>query len=669
MSLFPIPYQPVNFTGSRLIVDCCDTEPPLLIHPSDDTLIFQLRFEPCPAQEGEIGVDNFTGVNWDATGLGWTVLLGGGAQFSPGSEGASLTWNPVQFAPTPGTPYSVVIDVLNLQGELQVSLGGVTVTLTTGGEHTFIIIPLTSDPLTLTVPNDTSVGRVSTVQAYDVGTGIAMELVEGDTVLWSANIEDDGEYFNFSSGNLIVIVPMEDTGIEAGQCFQVRVPGQCYGEAALLSQTLQADTCRSTVKVRVCNSAPYFGFAPFRFEARVPAQMGRPSWSYEVEEERLTSGTLQRNNAKMIESFDLLIQPISQYLHPWVASWPLWEHIYINGAEYIVLAEDYTPTYGDDQFGTGGIALKVEAIMAALGRVTCADPGAGCPPHDDPICVVPEATVQIVGDTVSASILSDIGSTPGQILWSKSGVDQAPVNITTIPASYPLGTLLPGECAIVTITNEQDRECDYTFDPVQRACGEGPGFFSLSVPPGPDSYVDLLLTGSGADGFTAMNCDGPQYDNFFLLNLRGDVCIYSSDSDSVPEGGIVGIVSSGEGTGMGPVEFDVTGMTGLTSLQLGFTGGALIIGLDDLSSLQSLQWNNSAVTTIDLSGKPNLQEVVMTGNALDAAAVDHIIITVAANNIPGSIIDLSGGTNAAPTAASAAAAASIVSNGGSVTTN
>jgi hypothetical protein len=75
----------------------------------------------------------------------------------------------------------------------------------------------------------------------------------------------------------------------------------------------------------------------------------------------------------------------------------------------------------------------------------------------------------------------------------------------------------------------------------------------------------------------------------------------------------------------------------------------------------------SALTTMDVSGNPTITLLDLSGCALDD--VDQLFIDLDANGAINGTVDVSGGTNAAPTGASSAARANLVTNGWTVTHN
>jgi hypothetical protein len=77
--------------------------------------------------------------------------------------------------------------------------------------------------------------------------------------------------------------------------------------------------------------------------------------------------------------------------------------------------------------------------------------------------------------------------------------------------------------------------------------------------------------------------------------------------------------------------------------------------------------NSTGLQHINITGCVNLEEVELMDNALTEASVDHVLITLDDNGLTNGYIDISGGTNSAPSVA--AAVASLTLKGWSVTVN
>lgn len=117
---------------------------------------------------------------------------------------------------------------------------------------------------------------------------------------------------------------------------------------------------------------------------------------------------------------------------------------------------------------------------------------------------------------------------------------------------------------------------------------------------------------------------------------------------------------------------DASGCTFMTSLAIGgFAGAPLLTTLDvsGANALQVLTSNSPALTTVTLTNLPAVIEVQIPFASLDVASVNSILVAADANGLTNGIMNLGGGTSAAPTGAGATAAASLVGKGWIVTTN
>jgi hypothetical protein len=109
--------------------------------------------------------------------------------------------------------------------------------------------------------------------------------------------------------------------------------------------------------------------------------------------------------------------------------------------------------------------------------------------------------------------------------------------------------------------------------------------------------------------------------------------------------------------------FTFTSLPLLSSLVLSDTNisGTVLSG-KSLPNLIEFEGINCPINNIDLSGLPDLYLLRLMGCAItNSTDIDNIFIGILANDRTGGVIDVSGGTNAAPTAASAAARATLAS--------
>jgi hypothetical protein len=162
------------------------------------------------------------------------------------------------------------------------------------------------------------------------------------------------------------------------------------------------------------------------------------------------------------------------------------------------------------------------------------------------------------------------------------------------------------------------------------------------------------------------------------------VCIFSSDDVGISDGDIqlLSIINTFK-------SLDITYLSELLSLEISDASQmeapislSTNFGLEALTilaypyptlslsgpiNLIGLQMPGSALTTMDVSGNPTITLLDLSGCALDD--VDQLFIDLDANGAINGTVDVSGGTNAAPTGASSAARANLVTNGWTVTHN
>jgi hypothetical protein len=88
-----------------------------------------------------------------------------------------------------------------------------------------------------------------------------------------------------------------------------------------------------------------------------------------------------------------------------------------------------------------------------------------------------------------------------------------------------------------------------------------------------------------------------------------------------------------------------------------------------ITSIRQILNDATGLQHINITGCVNLNEVRLVNNDLTQTSVDHVLVTLDDSGLTGGLVDLGGGTNAAPSVAGAAAAASLILKGWSVTVN
>lgn len=93
------------------------------------------------------------------------------------------------------------------------------------------------------------------------------------------------------------------------------------------------------------------------------------------------------------------------------------------------------------------------------------------------------------------------------------------------------------------------------------------------------------------------------------------------------------------------------------------------LDLSGMVGLRQLYHCCSVLTHINITGSVDLIDVDLESNELTEASVDHILITLDNNSLSNGFVDLSGGTNAIPSATGLAAITSLLGKGWAVTVN
>jgi len=93
------------------------------------------------------------------------------------------------------------------------------------------------------------------------------------------------------------------------------------------------------------------------------------------------------------------------------------------------------------------------------------------------------------------------------------------------------------------------------------------------------------------------------------------------------------------------------------------------LDLSNMKGLSQLYHCCSILTHINITGSVGLIDVDLPSNALTEASVDHVLITLDNNGLSNGLVDLSGGTNAIPSATGLAAITSLLGKGWAVIVN
>ena len=115
---------------------------------------------------------------------------------------------------------------------------------------------------------------------------------------------------------------------------------------------------------------------------------------------------------------------------------------------------------------------------------------------------------------------------------------------------------------------------------------------------------------------------------------------------------------------------DVHGNSSLISVNVDGASSLTSVTLGTLSVCQGINiLNCGSLATIDISGCPIAEAVTLTGNALDQTSVDGVLADLDSGGLSNGTVDISGGTNSAPSAAGLTSKANLEGKGWTVTVN
>jgi hypothetical protein len=554
MSLRPIPNQPINLLPTEIITSCPDKDVPTLI-AEGDTVLLQFQQERCEGAEQWIVSPTFKGGDWNTNEtVGWTVQTGAGGVCAVVDNGGSILQN-TNWTPNAGQLYELRIVVNSVQGSgFFVNVAGLIFSLTGVGEYVFTFIAQNTDQLQLQLADDTSAGCIGSVFVYDANTSFELAIVQDGADIAVVDPVNQPYLFTYSGRNVVVEWPLPEA---VSGCFGFVLRDACtYGDPVdWCSQPFRVADCKSTVKLRVCNDAEALGFVAGRFEVRVQASLIRPTWEYEVAEERLSNGRINRHFIDRQSVYQFLIEIQNEKLHPFLAAMSMFDHFYIEDGAWSIDAEAYAPGY-DSLTGSGGVALNVRKVQELVRKVLCDDAGPGCDPADDPICSTADvtiATVWVEGELfIRVDVLSSLGFEVSQINWSIDEVAQTPVSVGGVAGPYALGPVLSGQLIQITFVNAQDPLCNDVREvlEVPSSCEvidfpEGCQHFTFDY----QGITSLLLATDTNDPqtgvfYTVIAPDGQDYQvasgdqiSFDGEGNEGTYCMYSSDEDGNPIAG------------------------------------------------------------------------------------------------------------------------------------
>jgi hypothetical protein len=687
MSLTTIPNQPINFQSPEVIAACPDTEPPLLVSESDP-LIFQFLQERC--DDAEQFLAPIDPNDW-IDNPGWTIGTGSLSLVvgNGGQEVEESLW-----VATIGDVYEVEIFVDSVSGDgVFVKVGGNQRAINAPGLHRFSVGAATASYAKLEAISDNSAIVITRFEVWEANRQFTVAIVQNGSDFATFDPLSDPEYFEFVGQHVVFNAPFPEF-LEG--CFNIELRDECGAyPVTYCSQALEVIPCGNTVMVRVCLDYDGLGFVAGYFTARLRASLVNPTWEYDTAQERLSNGRINRHYIDRQAVYQFSIETASQFLHPFLAALPMFDHFYIGETEWSVDVETYAPDYGDGRVSTGAVVLTVRKQKELMRRVLCDDLGEGCNPANDPICPTANAVLSTVLSEgslfVRVDIFSMLGFVVSSIEWTVNGVDQDSISVGGVPGAYALGDVVPGDVVVVTFTNATDPECNDTRASyvVQNPCEfldfpEGAQYFSFDyVQPGggqinispdysiepPDIYITMFVPGLGLV---------TEYQAVAIDNLpSGAYCVYSSDSEGVPIAANWKQLLFGDGNnpgdGVNITNVDISGVTlednedaafSFTNVELvpdtdfvrmpflvfiSANGCPTPVTITGIAALKAFEQRISGLTSApSFVGLPNIQNLSMDGNNLPISEVNRVLVEGSANFTSTSgDIDLSGQTPSA----------------------
>jgi hypothetical protein len=696
----PIPNQPVSFLQSLTQGCACLDDIPSYIGEQDE-LRFQVKYRQCGDSENLVSSDI---TEWTPQPFTW-AFIGAAACIHPFSPGQTLSYP--AFSPTPGQAYRLVIDAVQLVGPFMVTMGGVEHIISGTAGFDLFFLPGNSDPLTFYPIAAESEGCIQGgIYLYELDGDITVAFMDGEDELFSVDVADEPEYFTFINGGINVAMPFSATGLDPGDCFTIRITDNC-DETALESQRFMVvadDDCRF-IAVRACNDSDAMGFTnPFAPRIRIPATYSRPVFTYDVVEERHSNGRNLRPYADREREMVLGTDPLNEADLNFVSALPVFSHVYIGDQEVFVTAKSLEPAYADIWSATGAVQVSVKPKEELLRNVQCGPELAGCAPQDDPICNRPNIIFSWTDNVLRASYVSTAGYVVGTIQVLSGAYDSGELPFDPPPSDLEFGPFPDGQETTVLVTNPSVPLCNYRRDlnvPIFD-CANMPGSISFSLGTGGALFIQSTVTDfiyrNSADGSRNPGVEGNVY------FIEGAFCMWPTDGVlGDPSGHIIQLILYAveylDFSALATIQVLELHSPTLTFVDLSSIANLEVLILEinlaptiDLStspSVEEISLSVDAMASLDLTGLPNLRNISVvgailttvtvdpaaayqladfTGCQLDVASVDAIANGCDATH-PTGTLDLSGGTNAPPTASSLTNRLALIANGWTVTTN
>jgi len=690
-----------NLNPRTVSLGCaCDEEPvPSLIAVGDDVWA-QAQMLPCSVGGSTTG-GLFTGgpEGWDdwVAEDGWFIDGLGFYRYNGSISGNySLSYDLVQAVA--GDAYTIQITVSSVSGTVYVSYGDIEFEITTDGAYEFNVPAAENNSgLVITMPDGGGVTVESViVSTLDIDVTAIFHHDGGDEVF------DQSAYpgiFNFINGTVTLHMSLSATGITEG-CFTLELISNC-NDQSITSQTFKVvnnglpDGDCDTLLIRACNDYDNIGFSvPFVPRIRILARMGWPVYSTEVLEERDSTGKITRSFGDRTKTLTIKTGILNEWDHAFLSTLPIWDHVYIENQEVVVANGKYEPLYGEGQWLNGAVTFDVSPKAELVRKVACGPALEGCAPDNDPICFTPQLVTSFnPGDSgmeLWATMFNNLNFPPGAASVTIGGGAPVVQSFGTLPDTLMWGPIPEGALVTFRLVNADDPSCIYTD--VLTAPGFTPPCVAFA-----NNAVSIVVADGTADIYAetdsgyyaiedALGVVTPYTSSEAAYDLLpGIYCVYPSDVDGLKTGAFTTLQTED-----GVTDVDTLGLTGGTYDTIGFGSHVPNINIHPCTITNYLYPGYSTVAqTVNLSSVSGLDSVIiegcygltdvilpathditylsLLGNAL--TEVDTIINSFNLALAASIVINLSGGTSAAPTVASETQYDALILGGASITTN
>lgn len=617
---------------------------------------------------------------------GW-FIDGSGFYDQTGTTSASyLTYTPDVIVP--GETYSISVTVSNVypitaggasgSGITNVLIGGMSFPITADGTYEFTV-PVASANGGISFEL-TPLSHITIESVIVVGSDkdvTALFHFNGTVAIFDR--DDFPQYFSFANGNVTLHIPVSAIGVSENDCFRLELVSNC-NDTSITSQdfmVISGTDCKSLV-IRACNDSDNIGFVnPFVPRIRISARMGWPAYKATVKEERHSNGEIFRPYADRTLTLTVKTGILNEFDHAFLSTLPLWDHVYIEGQEFVVSDGKYEPVYGEDQWLNGAVTFEVTPKAELVRKVACGPAGTGCDPDNDPICFEPQMYFAFVatgsGIELQVTLVSSYNFTPGNASLSVNG--SAPIIQTftlPTPSSLRWSGLEAGQQLIFIFQDMANSNCVITkfFD-----VPEVVGFDCSSVGVMVDFAGDRGLFVNTTTGYYTIQAQSDSSIATFEAGssspAEGQYCVYASDDAGSPSGTITAFGA------VGVVDYDISNLSGLTLTDFELdgiisgpfpamivTGGTTTItvraGSDttiDVSLVAPQQ-----LTVIDTTASVN--DVIINSSIMDLLAITDTVLTqlsielitnsLVASGLSSGGLSITGAGNASPSSASLA---------------